>query len=852
MSPRGWPLLLAVAAATGLLGTAVVHGAEPPPQQVPAQDRDREAIELLASPEELAVFDELTESWRRQAFLSRFWQLRDPFPQTARNELRERWEERAEVARQRFGTLSDDRSRLLLLHGEPAEVLTPRCGGLLRPIELWSWERADLLQTPFTVVVKLFGVGAGARGEVWDPIEGVPGLLTFGDTTSFAELVLEKCSAGQFVLERLERTVRWPLSGPDRRTWPVPNPEWVQAFHDRSTAVAGDARPLEGLELTISFPARRQSRTVMRADLTLPRSSVTPTETPAASATQEPQLAAKPAYRLMVDGEVLRDGVLFDSFRYRFELPADSVGETLVIPVERALRPASYTLALRVRELAADGRESRWEAPIEVPVVATLGAAAATTGLSTAGPSTSAAAGVAAGINTDPSTTEPSVRLLAPSPELLRGMVRVGASVAGPVAALRFELDGKTLMTRTKAPWSVEIDLGRVPKTRRLRAVALDSGGDPLADDVVLLNAGPHRFALRLVEPARGSATGGRVRVAAEVEVPEGEHLDRVEVLLNDDRVATLYQPPFETVIELPQLETLGWIRAVAVLSDGSSAEDLVFVNAPDLLDRVDVDFVELYTTVVDRRGRPVEGLEKDSFTVREDGREQVVRRFELIRDTPLHAAIVLDVSGSMREELPEAEAAALAFFADLLRPTDRASVITFSDQPQLQVRFTNDLEVLAGGLAGLHAFGNTALWDTVVYSLFYFNGIRGKRAMVLISDGEDSGSRHSFEEALDFAKRSGVAIYTVALGSASRQNMASAGLSKLADQTGGRFFSVTAARDLRGVYARIDAELRSQYLLAYQSDASLTETAFREVEVEVERTEAGKLEARTLRGYFP
>lgn len=812
-------------------------------------DKEREEIALLASADELAAFDVLAEDYRREAFLRQFWSLRDPFPATARNELRERWQERAAIARDRWASLADDRSRLLLLHGEPAEVLTPRCGGLLRRLELWSWPRSELVASPFVIVVELIGGGEQTTGRVFDPIAGL-GALGFGsaslDEAAFAERLLGECAGGSRVLDFLGRAVRWPLDGPDRRSWPTPDPEWVLAFADRSTNLGADVAPLEHLGVELSFPARRQSRTVLRALLTLPTSSATATAgvairgQPGVPVTPQP-----PAYRYLVDGEVLRDGVLFDSFRYRFELPANVVGETLAIPIERALRPAAYTFALRVRELAQPARETRFEQAIVVP--ATISEAAATPVVA-ADPAPEGGDPTSPTAHAVPAALESVVRLLAPSPELTSGLTRVGAVVEGPpIAGLRFTLDGKPLLTRKSPPWTVEIDLGRIPKTRRLEAFALDRNGNVLAADAVLLNAGPHRFAIRIVEPSRGSATGTAVRVAAEVEVPEGEELDRVEIFLGNNLVATLFQPPFEQRLDLPRLEELAWVRAVAHLHNGAAAEDIVFVNAPDLIDSLDVDFVELYTTVVDKKGKPVEGLARDAFKVREDGRDQVVRRFELIRDTPLHAGIVLDVSSSMREELADAVSAALAFFADLLRPTDRACVVTFSDHPELRVRFTNDLGVLAGGLAGVSADGNTALWDTVVYSLFYFNGIRGKRAIVLVSDGEDSGSRHGFEEALEFAQRSGVAIYTVSLGRVAQQSQARSLLIRLAEDTGGRFFTVASARELSGVYAKIDEELRSQYLLAYQSDA--TAGGYREVEVKVE---GERLEARTIRGYFP
>ena len=131
---------------------------------------------------------------------------------------------------------------------------------------------------------------------------------------------------------------------------------------------------------------------------------------------------------------------------------------------------------------------------------------------------------------------------------------------------------------------------------------------------------------------------------------------------------------------------------------------------------------------------------------------------------------------------------------------------------------FTNDHEVLAGGLAGLTAEGETALHDSLVYALHYFSGLRGKRALILLSDGEDVGSAYTFDEALDFARRTGVPIYTIGLGVAQRDAMARTKLVRLAQDTGGRSFFIDSAEGLTSVYKRIETELRAQYLIAYQS----------------------------------
>jgi VWFA-related protein len=177
------------------------------------------------------------------------------------------------------------------------------------------------------------------------------------------------------------------------------------------------------------------------------------------------------------------------------------------------------------------------------------------------------------------------------------------------------------------------------------------------------------------------------------------------------------------------------------------------------------------------------------------------------------------------------------------------AAVITFNDAPSLAVRFTNQEELLTGGLTGLQAAGNTALYDSLVYALYYFGGVKGKRAIVLLSDGRDEGSRYTYEAALEYARRSGVSLYTVGININTSQSDVRLKLSRLAEETGGRSFFIDRATEIERIYTLIQAELRSQYLLAYQSTSEAKPDKFRIVEIKMAKP---GLEAKTLKGYYP
>ncbi|MEE8277965.1 MAG: VWA domain-containing protein [Thermoanaerobaculia bacterium] len=791
--------------------------------------------------EERAAFLSLRRDYQRELFVERFWEVRDPYPETGRNEFLETWSRRVELARQRFGGLEGDRARVLLLAGPPRHITSGLCPELLRSLEVWAYAGAPEPSGTFHLVFVARAGGAPDRYRLWEPHRGVDSLLRWSMPEALTQeqilgRIARECLGGSEAAATLERAADWRYLYRLEGLLPRPEPEWVDAFLARSTDLPAGARTLSG-SLSLEFPGRHQSRTVVQGLITIPRSEA-----------QAGSLGKRETFNFLVDGEVLRGERLFERFRYRFALPAEEgAGGPLPLAFQRYLRPADYTLIVKVQDINS-GRSYRTERAIRVPALTAQGDAG---GVAAAAEPESrpevaerfreANAVLAAGDHT--------LKFLSPPEQLHVGRLRVEAVATGPnIAKVAFSLNGRRVMSKTRAPYSVELDVGRAPRLHTLEAVALDAEGRELARDRVPINAGPHRFAVRLLEPQPGRRYSTSLRANAQVDVPRGEVLDRLEFYLNETRLASLYQTPFVQPILVPDGGQLAYVRAVAYLADGNSTEDLVFINTPNPLERLQINFVELYTSVLDRRGRPIEDLTKEDFTVLEDGEEQRVARFERVRDLPIHAGIVLDTSTSMVEELEEAVRAALRFFESVVQAKDRAAVVAFNDAPELKVPFTNKVEVLAGGLAGLTAEGETALYDSLIYTLYYFSGIRGKRALILLTDGHDSSSRSSFDEALEFAQRSGVAIYSIGMKVPHREAQDRTRLWRLASETGGRAFFIERATELKRIYASIEEELRSQYLLGYQSSRE-GGGEFRRVEVRLRRP---GLEAKTIPGYYP
>jgi Ca-activated chloride channel family protein len=178
----------------------------------------------------------------------------------------------------------------------------------------------------------------------------------------------------------------------------------------------------------------------------------------------------------------------------------------------------------------------------------------------------------------------------------------------------------------------------------------------------------------------------------------------------------------------------------------------------------------------------------------------------------------------------------------------DRAFLVAFDTEPQLVQKWSTRISDLHAGLAKLRAEESTALYDAIVYSLYNFQGVRGQKALIVISDGKDTASKFEFDQVLEYARRAAVPIYTIGIAIRGNELDVRFKLGKLSSETGGSTYYIEQARDLQRVYDEIETELRSQYILGfYPAPDVKTGGKWREVTVQ---TSEGK--AKTIRGYFP
>lgn len=832
----------------------------------------------LLTNDERDIFGQLERDNQREAFIEAFWRSRDEDPETPFNGWRERYERQVQEAWNSHHDLRDERAQMMLLHGPPRYTHLLRCP-LLKPLHILYFPRTRYREQAFTA---LFVVRQSEDHgfELW-PAERKHGRLVRDYEISGLALpeMLDRvaeagCFTGQeqlrgFLEGALEEGVDWKTAQ-QRANLPAVDEDWLPTFR----AGLEEPRRAEatiGSSLQIVFPARDGPRTILQGLLRLPLSSVQPwlgTGEVGRPATELASSFLLTGYLEFLDAPKEDERVIpHQFFRQRFHLTDSQVkmspeSEYQALYFYRDLVPGTYSLTLRLQD--PDGKTLlRDYRTLEVPAEVTAQVEPLVEGAVEITPENLALL-----------ANRPTVQIVSP-PGLQVGPTVIDLVTSGRgIAAIHYALDGTLTGVVKEPPWELEIDLGPEPRPHTLQVSAVNGVGNILANDALRLNAGAHHFAVRLLEPTIGEQYQGVLRARAAVEVPASGSLERVEFFLEENLAATLYQPPFIQMLALDPSQEATYVKAVAHLTDGSSTSDLVLVNLPGEVDEIDVREIELYANVYDRRKRPVNDLEATNFEVYEEGVEQEILRLERVEDLPVHVALLIDSSSSMVDELPLAISSAMQFFDTVLTPEDQASVISFNERTRLSVPFTRDLDWLGDGVSTLSARGGTAIWDGVISSLHYFGGLKGKRAMVLLSDGDDQHSRFRFDNTRYFAQRAGVAIYTITLDVAweapanslpslnnggdltidpgtgawdTRRKRHRRRLERLAKESGGLFFKIASTKTLDRAFRAIEEDMRTQYLITYQSSHQGDD--FRSVEL---KTEPGNLKVRTIGGYYP
>lgn len=269
----------------------------------------------------------------------------------------------------------------------------------------------------------------------------------------------------------------------------------------------------------------------------------------------------------------------------------------------------------------------------------------------------------------------------------------------------------------------------------------------------------------------------------------------------------------------------------------------------------LDVTRVNILFTVTDKKGRFVNDLTKDDFEVIENKKPQVIQQFTAESDLPLRLAVLVDTSNSIREQFRFEQQAAIRFIQSVLRPRqDKLMLVSFDSAAELISDLTDDEKKLEDGINGMRPGGGTAFYDAIYFAAkekLMVDQPRDKfrRAMIVISDGMDTESRMSRDQALEMAQKADTVIYAISTNITREDTEGDKVLRYLTEETGGQAFFPFKIEDLDQSFENIANELRHQYNIFYRPEPLKTDGLYHPVTV---KTKGRKdLIVRARRGYY-
>ncbi len=321
------------------------------------------------------------------------------------------------------------------------------------------------------------------------------------------------------------------------------------------------------------------------------------------------------------------------------------------------------------------------------------------------------------------------------------------------------------------------------------------------------------------------------------------------------------------------RIAVLGALALLPFVSPGQQAQKPGEDLPPTI--QVDVDLVNILCSVHDKHGGLIGNLGKEDFTVAEDGKSQTIKYFTRETDLPLTLGLLVDVSASQENLLEIEKRAAYQFFSQVLRKKDEAFLMSFGEDAELLQDYTNSPVALQRGLdqlrinsgvSGLHPGPVPTSGQprgTVLYDAVYLAAREqlqkevGRKAMILITDGVDQGSRLKIEEAIEAAQRANAIVYSIYYADPSAYyrgggfvfgGVSDSSLRRMSEETGGRVFKVDRKHSLEDVFNELQQEMRSQYAIGYTPTNGSKDGSYRRIEV---RTRDKNLKVQTRKGYY-
>jgi VWFA-related protein len=440
-----------------------------------------------------------------------------------------------------------------------------------------------------------------------------------------------------------------------------------------------------------------------------------------------------------------------------------------------------------------------------------------------------------------------AVRIAPPRRDVAPNLFIVTVDVKPPVKRVEFWVEGKKVLARNSPPYRAELDLGNLPKRVEIRAVGYDANGRYVDADAFTVN---ERETPLEVKITRTSTPDRVAHLKLSIQNPRGTPIKTVVLYAGQKKIYEWSGPPYALDVPEERLKDVAFLRASVTDATNYEASDLLFLNGTVMNEVLEVNLIELPVTVSDAAGNAILGLKKENFKVRENSKLKTITNFDAASNLPISVGLLIDHSGSMKQRMEATRKAASEFLSRIITPRDKAFVAGFSFDATKEAPFVSASGSLAQQLAAVpDAEGGTSLHDAIVTALYRFRGVQGRKALVVLTDGDDTTSRVPYDEMLTYARAARVPLYFIGVGMNITDISGTSKMKSLAAESGGVAYFVNNVKKLGETYAQLESELRSQYVIAYETESSKNDRAYRAVNVEVDRPDA---RVRSIRGFLP
>jgi len=423
----------------------------------------------------------------------------------------------------------------------------------------------------------------------------------------------------------------------------------------------------------------------------------------------------------------------------------------------------------------------------------------------------------------------------------LTGVVDLAVNPGFDDGRVSITVDGQKIAEGLRSPYRLTVDFGPSPIEHKIGVTALTSDKKRVQWQTTI-----NRGLLPLTLKLNPVDLDNRI-FDAMVTSPRTDPIASVDLWEAGKLVASVTEPPYRFTVPQNMVQS-GFVQVTARTRSGEEAADF-WTNSGDVhVESLEVRTVPIFVSVVDRNGVTLDNVDRSLFRILDNGSEAKILEFGRAFDQPISIALLLDASASMTYMMPDATKAATGFVERTLKQGDRCAVFAIRQVPRREIELTSDRGAVGKALTAIQARGQTALYDAINTAIRELRSEKNRRAIVILTDGNDNASIASYEDAEKTAREAGIPLYFIAyqnLEPTAQQDLDR--LKFLAAETGG-FVAEAAQHNLAAKYREIERDLRAQFAILYQISDFTKRNEWRRVRVVLN---SPKLIARTIGGYF-